>query len=419
MREKPLAGIIDELSPWIGKVECLGPFAKWGYGMPNEHGPTLQGRLFLWGGVGFGLLFLAIFLTRGFGLLGGPKKRAEGPELMIRRGNQILVPEGSALRNQLSVVPAQAQAVSARLVLPGIVESDPARTAAVLTPLSGRVIALKVALGERVARGQVLAVVDSPDLGQAYADDDKAADTAKLSEKNLGRQEAQNKLGVASDRDLDQARSDYAQAAAEYTRTQARLKMLGATPGDKSSPRLLRVAAPVGGSVTALAVAPGNMINDPSQPIMTIADLSTVWVTALVPEKNVAAVSKNQEAEASLLAYPDRVLRGKVLFVSDVIEPDSRRNKIRIAFANQDYALKPNMFATVTLTGPAQSQVVLPSSALLMNNDRTSVFVAVAPWTFERRTVDTVLEEGSSVAIRSGIRTGDQVVVKGGILLND
>ena len=95
------------------------------------------------------------------------------------------------------------------------------------------------------------------------------------------------------------------------------------------------------------------MINDPTQPIMTIADLSTVWVTALVPEKDVAAVSKNQDAEVSLAAYPDRVLHGKVLFVSDVIEPDSRRNKIRIAFANADYALKPNMFATVTLSGRA------------------------------------------------------------------
>jgi cobalt-zinc-cadmium efflux system membrane fusion protein len=388
--------------------------------MPNyEHASTLQGRFFLWGGVAFGLLLLAVFLTRGFGWLGSPDKGAQGPELMVRQNDKIFVPEGSALRARLSVMPAQAQAVSAKLVLPGIVESDPARTAAVLSPLSGRVIALKAALGDRVARGQVLAVIDSPDLGQAYNDDDKAADTVKLTEKNLGRQEAQNKLGVATDRDLDQARSDHAQAVADYTRTQARLKMLAASPGNKPSARLLTVTAPVGGSVTALAVASGNMINDPSQPLMTIADLSTVWVTALVPEKNVAAVSKNQDAEVSLVAYADRVLRGKVLFVSDVIEPDTRRNKIRIAFDNQDYALKPNMFATVTLTGPAQTQVVLPNSALLMNNDRTSVFVAVAPWTFERRSVDTQLEEGSSVAIRSGIQAGEQVVVKGGILLND
>jgi cobalt-zinc-cadmium efflux system membrane fusion protein len=384
----------------------------------HEHEPTLRGRAFLWGGVGLGVLFLAVFLTRGFGLLGGPGKGTEAPELMVRQGNKILVPEGSALRDRLSVMPAAAQAVSAKLVLPGVVESDPARTAAVLTPLGGRVIALKVALGDRVARGQVLAVVDSPDLGQAYADDDKAADSVRLTEKNLGRQEAQNKLGTASDRDLDQARSDHAQAVAEYTRTQARLKTLG-VPLVNASSRLLTVTAPVGGSITALAVAPGNMINDPTQPLMTIADLSTVWVTALVPEKDVASVSKNQDAEVSLVAYPDRVLHGRVLFVSAVIEPDSRRNKLRIAFANQDYGLKPNMFATVTLSGPAQSQIVLPNSALLMNNDRTSVFVATAPWTFERRTVDTQLVEGPSVAIRSGVEAGEQVVVRGGILLND
>ena len=116
----------------------------------------------------------------------------------------------------------------------------------------------------------------------------------------------------------------------------------------------------MGGSITTLAVAPGNMINDPTQPIMTIADLGTVWVTAMAAEKDVAAVCKNQDADVSLAAYPDRVLRGKVLFVSDVIEPDSRRNKMRIAFANRDYALKPNMFATVTLRAPSAPQVVLP-----------------------------------------------------------
>ena len=277
-------------------------------------------------------------------------------------------------------------------------------------------------LGDRVARGQVLAVIDSPDLGQAYDDDEKAAVTARLTGKNLARQEAQNKIGVVSDRDLDQARSDYAQAAAEYTRTQARLKLLGASSGAPSSrpaSRFLTVTAPVGGSVTTLAVTPGNMINDPTQTMMTIADLSTVWVTAMVAEKDEASVARNQDADIELLAFPGRLIRGKVLFISDVIEPDSRRDKIRIAVANADYAIKPNMFATVTLMGPAQSKIVVPSSALLMNNDRTSVFVATAPWTFERRIVDPQLEEGPTVALRSGVAAGEQVVVKGGILLND
>jgi membrane fusion protein, heavy metal efflux system len=385
----------------------------------HDHQPSFRGGAFLWGGIGLGLLLLAVLLTHGFGLWGGAGKGSPEPQLMVRQGNKILVPEGSSLRDRLAVMAASAQAVSPKLLLPAVVESDPARTAAVLTPLSGRLIALKVALGDRVVRGQVLAVIDSPDLGQAYNDNEKAADSFKLTEKNLGRQQAQNKLGVASDRDLDQAKSDFSQAAAEYTRTQARLKMLGASLENNSSSRELKVTAPVGGSVTALSVAPGNMINDPTQPLMTIADLSTIWVTALVAEKDIAAVSKNQDAQVTLAAYPDQVRQGKVLFISDVIEPDSRRGKIRIAFANSDYALKPNMFATVILAGRERALIVLPSSALLMNNDRTTVFVATAPWTFERRNVDAQLEEGSSIAIRSGVSAGEQVLVKGGILLND
>jgi cobalt-zinc-cadmium efflux system membrane fusion protein len=385
----------------------------------HDHEPNLRGAAFLWGGIGLGLLLLVVLLTHGFGLFNRGDKRSSEPNLTVRQGDKIVVPEGSALRSRLNVATAAAQAVNPKMLLPAVVESDPARTAAVLTPLSGRLISLKVALGDRVSRGQVVAIIDSPDLAQAYSDNEKAADAFKLNQKNLQRQEAQNKLGVASDRDLDQAKSDYTQAAAEYTRTQAHLKTLGASAEAKSSSRELPIAAPVGGSVTVLNVAPGNMINDPTQPLMTIADLSTVWVTAMVAENDIAGVSKNQDAQVTLAAYPERVLHGKVLFVADVIDSDSRRGKIRIAFANGDYALKPNMFATVVLSGGARSLVVLPSSALLMNNDRTSVFVATAPWTFERRNVDAQLEEGSSVAIRSGVSAGEQVLVKGAILLND
>jgi cobalt-zinc-cadmium efflux system membrane fusion protein len=385
----------------------------------HDHAPNAWGRSFLWGGIVLGVLLVAAFLTDGFGLLGGGKVIDNGPAALERQGDKIIVPESSPLRKRLVVATVHAEPVSAKLQLPAIVESDPSRTAAVLTPLGGRVLEIKVSLGDRVRRGQVLAVIDSPDLGQAYDDYEKAADTARLTAKNLERAQEQLKLGTVSTRDLDQARSDAAQAAAEYARTQARLKILNVPAARIQHSTELAVESPVSGSVTSLTIARGNMINDPSQPIMTVADLSTVWVTALVPEKDLAAVARNQEAEVSLAAYPGKVLHGKVLFVSDVLEPDSRRDKLRIAFANPDVSLKPNMFATVRLSGRPESRVMVPTSALLMNNDRTSVFVATAPWTFERRTVDARLEEGPSVALGSGVKDGEAVVTKGGILLND
>jgi membrane fusion protein, heavy metal efflux system len=385
----------------------------------HDHQPAFRGRAFFWGGIILGVLLVAALLTHGFGLWRPAQKPDDAPAWSVRKGDKIVVPESSPLRSRLTVAAAATAPVNAKLILPATVEADPARSATVVPQLSGRVVELKVHLGDRVAKGEALLVMDSADLAQAYDDYDKAQDAFRLTQKNLGRQTEQSKIGVASDRDLDQARSDNTQAEAEFVRAREHLNVLGAATESRASARRLVVRAPVAGSITTLSVTPDAIVNDPTAPLMTIADLSTVWVTAMVAEKDLSAVAKDEDAEVKLIAYPDRTLHGKVLFVSDVVEPDSRRNKIRIAFANRDYALKPNMFATVTLVGSGRNQVVLPSSSLLMNNDRTSVFIATAPWTFERRSVDPLLEDGSTVAIRSGVEPGEQVVVKGGILLND
>jgi membrane fusion protein, heavy metal efflux system len=384
----------------------------------HDHSATPRGRAFLWGGIAAGVLLIVLLLTRGFGLF-GPRSTPPPTPALLHQGNRIFIPESSPLRQRLTVAAAPAQPQSALIRAPGIVSSDPVRTVTVLPPGGGRVEEVKVALGERVRRGAVLVTIDSPDLAQAYSDNDKAASAAALATKNLNYQEAQFKIGATSQRDLEQARSEHQQAVAEYLRTRTRLRAMGAAESARGTARLLTVRAPVTGSVTALSVATGATINDDTQPLLTIADLSTVWVDALVAEKDVANVARDQDAEVTIDAYPGRTLQGKVLFVPDVMEADSRRNRTRIAFTNTDYLLKPNMFATVTLRGPPLARVVLPASALLMNNDRTTVFVASAPWTFERRTVEPLLQEGSQVVILSGVKPGEQVVIRGGILLND
>jgi membrane fusion protein, heavy metal efflux system len=384
----------------------------------TDHTVDRRGRAFFWGGVVLGILALAALLTNGFGLFNRPAVQEEQPAVVHQDG-RLFVPENSPLRQRLLVAPAQAEETSASVHVPGIVEADPARTINVLPPGAGRVRELKVALGDQVKQGQVLALIDSPDLAQAYSDNDKAAAAATLAAKNLKYQEAQLQIGAAAQRDLDSARNDDAQANAEYTRSRERLRAMGADADARGEARLMSVRAPRAGSIIALNTAPGTTINDDTQSIMTLADLSVVWVTALVAEKDVGKVQPNQTAEIALDAFPGKTLHGKVLFVSSVMEADSLRNKTRIAFDNADLKLKPNMFASVVLQAPPQQRVVLPSSALLMNNDRTTVFIATAPWTFERRTVEPLLEEGTRVVILSGLKAGEQVVVKGGILLND
>jgi membrane fusion protein, heavy metal efflux system len=142
-------------------------------------------------------------------------------------------------------------------------------------------------------------------------------------------------------------------------------------------------------------------------------------VTANVPEKDTALVVKGQSAEVVFTAYPGEVFRGEVLFVSDVLDPDTRRIKVRIAFKNPDLRLKPNMFANATFLAPKRSLPVIPTTALMLRNETDQVFVEVEPWVFEARPVEVGFQQGDQAIVTNGLKAGERVVVKDGVLLND
>jgi cobalt-zinc-cadmium efflux system membrane fusion protein len=339
--------------------------------------------------------------------------------MLIREGERISVPETSPLRGKLVVGPVEEREIERKLVLPAVVEADPARTVKVLPPVTGRVIDLKVQLGERVVQGQELAVIDSGDLAQAYADIEKGKAVRTLTKNALDRQLALEKAGGTAIKDREQAQSDYNQAVAELERAESRLRAIG-VPGDqKEQSRLLSVKAPVSGSVIDLQVARGAYLNDATAAIMTIADLGTVWVTANVPERDTASVAKGQDVSVAFAAYRGEVFTGKVLFISDVLDPDTRRTKVRISFENPDTRLKPNMFADATFLAPKRMMQAVPTSALVLKDESDRVFVEVAPWTFEARTVEVGFQQGDQAIVESGLKAGERVVIKGGVLLND
>jgi membrane fusion protein, heavy metal efflux system len=350
----------------------------------------------------------------------GPAKPESGPPL-VREGDRIIVPEGSPLRAKLTIEPVAEQQIKRTLVLPAVIEADPSRLVKVLPPLAGRITQLKVQLGERVTEGQALAVLDSPDLGTAYADHERATVLFDLARKNRDRARDLAKIGGAAVRDLQQAETDYVTAEAEHKRADARLRQIGVNPEAeaKDQSRMMTISAPIAGSVIELDVGAGAFWNDPNASLMTVADLSSIWVTANVPEKDTALVTKGQLVEVVFAAYPDEVFKGEVLFVSDVLDSDTRRTKVRIAFPNPGIRLKPNMFANVTFLTPSQAAATVPTTALVMKDDRDRVFVEVAPWTFVPRSVEINFQQGDAAIIRRGLNAGERAVVKGGVLLND
>ena len=388
----------------------------------DEPSQPRLGLLFVFIGLILGIAADRFFFAamRSQGAVSLPQEsRTAAPSVLSRVGDRIIVPETSPLRTLLTVAAPTMKDVARTLVLPASVEADPSRTVKVMPPVTGRVTELKVQLGGRVVQGQELAVIDSGDLAQAFSDIEKARSTVTLTKKALDRQLSLEKAGGAAIKDREQAQSDYAQAVSELERSESRLRAIGIPADQKEQSRLLSVKAPVSGSVIDLQVAPGSYLNDPTAAMMTIANLDTVWVTANVPEKDIAVVFPGQTVNVNFRSYPDDVFTGKVLFVSDVVESDTRRNKVRIAFDNPDKILKPNMFADATFVAPSQSRLMVPTSALLFTNDKTSVFAEVSDWAFERRDVEIAYQEGATVAIKSGLRPGDRIVVKGGVRLND
>ena len=340
------------------------------------------------------------------------------PASFIAEHGQIKVPEGSPLRKELVVQAVQIRQTPHTMVLPANVEADPAHTANVLPPLTGKLLELKAGLGEHVSKGQVLAVMDSGDYAQAVADVQKARDALALASNALKRARAVQAAGGNAGKDLEAAQSGYNQALAECARAQARLDVVAGKQASAAS-RLMQIVAPANGYITALSVSPGMYVNDATAAMMVIANLDSVWITVNVPESDLGQIVKGEPVDAILAAYPGQVFHGRVAFVNPVLQADTRRDLVRAVFVNADGKLKPNMYASASIAVPQPAQVFVPESALLMNNDATSVFVEVSPWTFERRQVELSYDETGDTRVLKGVRGGDRVIVKGGVLLND
>lgn len=344
---------------------------------------------------------------------------SEPAALLLHQGDRIMIPAASPLRQRVVVAEVGTQSDAHGVGVPAMVEADPSRVVAILPPLTGRLIALKVGLGDSVRRGQPLAIIASPDFDQAQEDAVKAGDALDLSNRALARAQGVMSVGANATKDIEAAASAQRQAVAEDRRARNRLATLGGGARADVHAQGLVLVAPAAGTVTALNVGVGAYLNDPTAPLMTVSSLDAVWITAQVPEQLVASVKPGQPVDVTLVAYPGQTLHGKVARVSAVLEADTHRAKVRILFDNADGRLKPNMFATAVFALSQATGVTVPSSSLLMNNDNTTVLVEVAPWTFVRRVVELGSEDNDTVRIVGGLRRGDRVVTRGGVLLND
>jgi membrane fusion protein, heavy metal efflux system len=364
---------------------------------------------------------LALLVVAGVSASGcgeGRKQAAADDGAAVQhQGNRVIVPASAPLAGRLEVETAKMTTFTRTVAAPASVEADPARYARILPPLNGRVMQLYVHPGDAVKKGQELLAIDAPDFVGAQTDYARTRSLLAQAERNLTRQEDLAGHGIVGQRDVDQARTDRDSAQSDFNRSKQRLLQLGMDPDRTQLGAPLIVRSPLTGKVLDVTTATGEFRNDPTAALMTVADLSDIWVTANVQEKDIHYVHRGDPATATFGAYPSETFRGKVLFVADVLDPDTRTAKVRIAYPNRDGRLRPAMFATVTLKTWDTEELTVPTTALVLIGEHTTVFVEVAANTYEQRKVTTGEQQSGRTIIKSGVAVGDKVLIREGALL--
>jgi cobalt-zinc-cadmium efflux system membrane fusion protein len=312
----------------------------------------------------------------------------------------------------------------------------------VLTPFSGRVTRLLARIGDEVKRGDPLFEIDSPEVVQAQTDLiaavhalDKAKAQLALAKRVVDRQEALLKDRATAQREVDQARNDFA-AAESDTRTaegalhaaRNRVRVIGRNQAElerieheRTVNPLITVNAPIDGTVVGRKVGPGQYVrSDAGDPLYSIADLSTMWLKAFVPETDIPFVRVGQEIEVKIAALPNRTFKARIIAVGAASDQVTRRVVVRSEIPNEDRVLKAEMFATFKISvGEPESVPAVPAEAVIREGDLATLWVQQEPLVFERRQVKLGAEQEGCVQIRDGIKPGELVVGRGAIFVDN
>ncbi len=292
---------------------------------------------------------------------------------------------------------------------------DDRKVASMGPPVQGRVSSVDVLPGDHVEKGALLLTIRAPDIAAASAQLTEAKTARLLAERNAERAKLLLDRGAGSQAESQQADAALAQAQAEENRASAVLGALGGTHGSNE----YQLRSPISGVVVERNVAVGTEVHvDQDKPLITVADLSTLWVMADVYEQDVARIHVGDEAHVRVPAFPDKDPIGHITYIGNTIDPVTRVAVARIEIPNPDSSLRPGMFANVQVKGLSDGAVDVPIAAVLARRDQFFVFTKNANGTFAEREVRPGEQHGQHVQILSGLAPGDPVVTEGAILLD-
>lgn len=333
--------------------------------------------------------------------------------------NPLEITVSDTLLHQIKIGTPVVEPVSRTMRAAARIQADATRMARVGSPLDGRVMKLFVMEGEHVRRGQPLADIRSTKLSDAEFAFLKAHSQEQLSKRAVDRAQALLKADVIGSAELLRRQAELQQATAETAASRAQLQLLGMTDGainklaaDNKISSASQIFAPVSGTILKRNVTIGQIVQ-PAETVFVIADLSSVWLVADVPEENSGDIRTGKLVKAEVAAFPGVTITGRLSFVSSIVDPNTRTVQVRMDLPNPQHRYKPDMLATMVLEDTAQNQEVVPEDAILHDDNKDYVLAQTGPKSFVLRPVQLGEEFGKQRVITGGIKPDQKIVLEG------
>jgi len=339
---------------------------------------------------------------------------AKPVELPFFEEGVIKLPELFAEKAALQSETVEETDISPVIHVTGVLEFDELRIAEVGSRISGRVKEVKVIEGTKVRPGDVLATMDSAELGKAQADIFAVVAKAQVAERDKERKKKLLQEGITSNRAYDLAAQESSITSAELRAAKQRVQALGGATGDKAALGQLALTSPIEGDVVRVRVFRGQAV-EPSYTAFTIADRSSLWVRLSVFEGEVLNIRVGDSVEIASQVTPDEVLTGTVTFVSTVLDPVTRSAEVRVVVPNEAGKLRVGQAVNARIRPSASGKraLAVPRKALVQVDGKPTVFVEVGERAVTPRTVEIGAQGPDFVEIKEGLAAGERVITEG------
>jgi cobalt-zinc-cadmium efflux system membrane fusion protein len=375
--------------------------------------------------VRFTRISLATLLTAACLLLFSGCKKESKTAAVEAQTDPLSVKVPPSLAGSLKIGAPHLTDVRGTLQVSGRVETDASRIARVGSPVAGRILKLNAFEGETVRAGAVLATLHSTNLSDTQMSLIKAYSDQTLAEAATRRAEQLVEADVIGRAELERRRAEVVQASAEASSYETQLRGLGMTGAQMKALQNTRrlsadypIVTPRGGTVLERKVTVGQVVQ-PADPAYTIADLSSVWIVANVPEEEAGMLRKGLEISVRIPARPEQQIHGVLSYVAPTVDPSTRTVEVRMDLPNRQGLFKPDELASVTFNGHTERKLTIPQTAIVREENKDYVFVQTAANHFLLREVELGDESNDERVVVSGVSASELIVLDGAFHLNN